>query len=473
MKPEGTVSGWRWASRSLCRLCAAPPWPAVVFLGVRNVGFLVVWRDRPGTHGRRCLVGHHRTFCPAGFVGNSGSGDRCAFLSSLPSIGADVGGVDRRVARPCRCSVSLLVATVGFGRVALTRHLHERDARRPLDCGHDLAQPGPHLQSMVRRRQGRKVLGPVQLAESLGVEVVMLDRGLDLEQLARETGWRGGADCLAMAGGDGSQALVASIAIEHDLPFRVRHGRDADHFALDLGIDREDPLTSLKRLPRDGVERRIDYATVGGPPPREQRVARDLCHDRPTAGLSRGEIRDSPRLLLPSDARAKTSEPFDLQFATCPDGPVMSTARLPHPGLDLALTRSAQRWKVLTAPKAGHGNALGVVCRHCVHGALEAGTRSSPSPRRSSGVEAGTGTSCYDPALRSPVTNRKAFAGIDGEALELGTPLAVRDSPSLVPPASCSLGDNLTVAERRRARDVSVLDLISLARESRLAADGI
>ena len=31
-----------------------------------------------------------------------------------------------------------------------------------------------------------------------------------------------------MAGGDGSQALVASIAIEHDLPFVVRLGRDAE-----------------------------------------------------------------------------------------------------------------------------------------------------------------------------------------------------------------------------------------------------
>ena len=60
--------------------------------------------------------------------------------------------------------------------------------------------------------------GLVELAESMGVEVVMLDRGLDLEQLARDAVARG-ADCLAMAGGDGSQALVASIAIEHDLPF--------------------------------------------------------------------------------------------------------------------------------------------------------------------------------------------------------------------------------------------------------------
>ena len=53
----------------------------------------------------------------------------------------------------------------------------------------------------------------------------MLDRGLDLEQLARDAVARG-ADCLGMAGGDGSQALVASIAVEHGAPLRLRERRD-------------------------------------------------------------------------------------------------------------------------------------------------------------------------------------------------------------------------------------------------------
>ena len=60
--------------------------------------------------------------------------------------------------------------------------------------------------------------GLVELATSLGVETVMLDHGLDLAELARDAIARG-ADCLGMAGGDGSQALVASLAVEHDLPF--------------------------------------------------------------------------------------------------------------------------------------------------------------------------------------------------------------------------------------------------------------
>ena len=48
------------------------------------------------------------------------------------------------------------------------------------------------------------------LAAELGVEMVMLAEGLDLEKLAREAVARG-ADAIGMAGGDGSQALVASI----------------------------------------------------------------------------------------------------------------------------------------------------------------------------------------------------------------------------------------------------------------------
>ena len=60
--------------------------------------------------------------------------------------------------------------------------------------------------------------GLVELATSLGVQTVMLDHGLDLAELARDAIARG-ADCLGMAGGDGSQALVASIAVAHDLPF--------------------------------------------------------------------------------------------------------------------------------------------------------------------------------------------------------------------------------------------------------------
>ena len=66
-----------------------------------------------------------------------------------------------------------------------------------------------------------------------------------------------------MAGGDGSQALVASVASRHGLPFVVVPAGTRNHFALDLGIDREDVPGSLDAF-RDGTDRLIDLAEVNG-----------------------------------------------------------------------------------------------------------------------------------------------------------------------------------------------------------------
>jgi diacylglycerol kinase family enzyme len=46
-----------------------------------------------------------------------------------------------------------------------------------------------------------------------------------------------GADLLGMAGGDGSLALVTSIASHHGIPFVVIPAGTRNHFALDLGLD--------------------------------------------------------------------------------------------------------------------------------------------------------------------------------------------------------------------------------------------
>jgi diacylglycerol kinase family enzyme len=104
-----------------------------------------------------------------------------------------------------------------------------------------------------------------QRAEALGAEVALLDAaGSDVQQLARDAVARG-ADLLGVAGGDGTQALVAQIAAEHDVPFLVISAGTRNHFALDLGLDREDPSRCLEAL-RDGVEARIDLGEINGRP---------------------------------------------------------------------------------------------------------------------------------------------------------------------------------------------------------------
>ena len=56
---------------------------------------------------------------------------------------------------------------------------------------------------------------------------------------------RRGADVLGMAGGDGSQALVASVAAQAGLDYVCVPAGTRNHFALDLGLDRADVVGAL------------------------------------------------------------------------------------------------------------------------------------------------------------------------------------------------------------------------------------
>jgi diacylglycerol kinase family enzyme len=102
-------------------------------------------------------------------------------------------------------------------------------------------------------------------AEELGAEVALLDRPhTDVRAMAEDAVARG-ADLLGVAGGDGTQALVAQVAADAGLPFLVISAGTRNHFALDLGLDREDPARCLAALV-DGVEARIDLGEINGRP---------------------------------------------------------------------------------------------------------------------------------------------------------------------------------------------------------------
>jgi diacylglycerol kinase family enzyme len=97
-------------------------------------------------------------------------------------------------------------------------------------------------------------------ARKRGVRAVVLERGDDLLELA-EQALSDGADVIGMAGGDGSQALVATVAMRHNVPHVCIPAGTRNHFALDLGLDRDDVIGALDAF-TDGVERRIDLARV-------------------------------------------------------------------------------------------------------------------------------------------------------------------------------------------------------------------
>ena len=99
-------------------------------------------------------------------------------------------------------------------------------------------------------------------ARARGIEPIELTRGADLTELV-EKAVADGADALAMAGGDGSQAVVAAMAADLNLPYACVPAGTRNHFALDLGVDRDDVVGALDAFV-DGGERRVDLAEVNG-----------------------------------------------------------------------------------------------------------------------------------------------------------------------------------------------------------------
>ena len=104
--------------------------------------------------------------------------------------------------------------------------------------------------------------GLAQEAASRRIRPVELKAGDDLEALVLAA-IEGGADGLAAAGGDGTQAIVAALAAENDLPFACIPAGTRNHFALDLGVDRTDVVGALDAFV-DGGEKRVDLGEVNG-----------------------------------------------------------------------------------------------------------------------------------------------------------------------------------------------------------------
>ena len=104
--------------------------------------------------------------------------------------------------------------------------------------------------------------GVAEHARERGIDVVEVRPDSNLQMLVDEAVTRG-ADALGMAGGDGSLAVVAAAARAHRLPFVCVPAGTRNHFALDLGVDRDDLVGSLEAF-REGVERVIDVAEVNG-----------------------------------------------------------------------------------------------------------------------------------------------------------------------------------------------------------------
>jgi diacylglycerol kinase family enzyme len=343
----------------------------------------------------------------------------------------------------------LIAATFTSARAALRSDLrHELDIR--------VRSAGPPQKAVLLcnpKSGGGKVgqFGLLDVAKQLGVEAIVLEAGQELEQLARDAVARG-ADCLGMAGGDGSQALVASIAIEHRLPFVCVSAGTRNHFALDLGLNRDDPRESMLAF-RDAVERYVDYATVN-----DRLFVNNVSLGVYAQIVQQDSYRDAKvgtTLTLLPEMLSHQAEPFDLQFTTPDDenidgAIIVMVSNNPYV---LGLTPdNAQRRRVDTG-------RLGIFAVTTSTGseaaALFAATASGQRNRSRHWHEFTAAT--FEVASRSGT----AFAGVDGEALQLPTPLQFRIHPrglKLLVPES-----NIKAAERRAARAVGFRDLVAVA----------
>ncbi len=113
---------------------------------------------------------------------------------------------------------------------------------------------------LINPRAGTESPTAGELAAAAG------ERGVEAHVLrerenAAEPARAADAEVLAAAGGDGSVATVAAVAVERDLPFVVVPYGTRNHFARDVGLDRNDPLAALDAF--EGEERRVDVGRAG------------------------------------------------------------------------------------------------------------------------------------------------------------------------------------------------------------------
>jgi diacylglycerol kinase family enzyme len=258
----------------------------------------------------------------------------------------------------------------------------------------------------------------VEEARRRGIEPVVLAPGDDLLTLA-EDAVAAGADVIGMAGGDGSQALVAGVAMAHGVAFVCVPAGTRNHLAMDLGLDRGDVVGALDAFGQ-AVERRIDLALVG------DRVfvnnsAMGLYARVVQAPAYRGRKLGTVLEMLP-ELLGPDAAPFDLCF-TGPDGTEHRSAHL--------ILVSNGRYELGRAEGFGSrrridAGTLGIVAvrfRSSHDAAGFAQLRASGRSRRPRGWLEWTDAS-FEVRSAGPVE-----IGIDGEALLLDPPIRFRIVP--------------------------------------------
>jgi diacylglycerol kinase family enzyme len=247
----------------------------------------------------------------------------------------------------------------------------------------------------------------------------VLQPGGDLLRLA-ESALTGGADVIGMAGGDGSQALVASVAMRHHAAFVCVPAGTRNHLALDLGLDPHDVVGALDAF-AEAAERTIDLGLVG-----DRVFVNNVTLGLYAKIVQSPEYRDNKvgtALDMLPQMLGRHSTPFDLRF-TGPDGKEHESAQLimvSNGPYELSGRKGSG-----SRPRMDTG-ALGILALRFESSADVARLIEMPPRLRARhfhGWMEWTGTS-FQVRSGQPVE-----VGIDGEALVLDPPLEFRMVPA-------------------------------------------
>lgn len=320
-----------------------------------------------------------------------------------------------------------------------------------------------HPVLLINRKSGggkAERFGLVDRCRELGIEPLVLKPGDDLLELAEDAVARG-ADVIGMAGGDGSQALVASVASRHGIPHVVVPAGTRNHFALDLGLDRDDVVGALSAY-ADGVDRVIDLAEVNG-----RVFVNNASMGAYAKIVQSSEYRDAKThtaaAILP-EILGPDATPMDLRF-TLPSGEGATTAALilvSNNQYELHHIRGGG-----TRARIDEG-VLGIVSlqvgggRHAAEG-LAAHDRAGHL-RRFGGWQEWTATQ-FEVRSGEPVN-----IGVDGEALTLQPPLRFTVRPRAltvrVPPGALGVSPAALAVRVTSTSTVAALWRIALGRSA-------